>query len=724
MVHWRSLGCNSATLQIFTRLNLHILLYVDGMDECDDHFSCAESIRSLLKVEKVKICVSSRPEQTLLDELIAPNINLEQHNFNDIETFVQTKFMDNRSVQAFANRTGSMAHIGKITESISYKAEGVFLWAHLVVKDLLDGVSTRDNLAALEARLETLPSDMLKLYNCILSRHSSRTDFQKGEAALYFRLVLHRTSAHSPWILSKFILAVDDDLRSRCVKALSVGRSEQSLITQDEIDTWKVWINTRTAGLLLLNRLPNYYTEAPCRMLNTHVSHESSLDFIHHSAIDFIRGEDGQHLLRAGFDPGVSFTDRIYDAHLVYYIVLTYLRNETIDSEHFDHVLYSLTEEQALLHTESQDAKEIWRCLSLSNRLAQDEQWRRFDCDLRSSGRRRIVMPSSSFAKIDMVPCLIMYRRYRQAASLIETYKAWELDTNYVARLLQLMVQVDWYQSGQQEQDAFNFTQKLVNAGGNLLHTLVDSIGEPSVPILGALPGTPVLFEPPKEHYLLRSLGAMNTDAVSVCRIDTRCQNCHNVWFGRNPRLKEIFVWGNFGLQSVLEFLRLESAVAHSATERPIRNCIKVLVLCSEFVEMWKITDEASNEFWQKCMQPPTPVSWSGDHMAFYSHLELDNMFEIKDRHRFPRLYSFADAMKWMGKSEATILSFYRHEAARMVIEYEHVREGWVEWYWGAEGPPISRPRPPLPTKPSRLRAIKRTPIRSNASSPGENNEH
>jgi hypothetical protein len=131
-----------------------VFLLIDGLDEyVGDYMELLDVILGVDVLANVKICLSSRPESVLQARLGSyPSIRLEDLNFKDIRKFVASKFQAHQCPYL------------DMVEEITRRAEGIFLWAALVSKDLVDGYAARDDRDTLRKRLETLPTGLRPLF--------------------------------------------------------------------------------------------------------------------------------------------------------------------------------------------------------------------------------------------------------------------------------------------------------------------------------------------------------------------------------------------------------------------------------------------------------------------------------------------------------------------------------------------------------------------------------
>jgi hypothetical protein len=116
------------------------LLLLDGLDESiENHHRLLATIQQLELNQQLRVCYSSRNDEPFkLGFVDCKQIRLQDLTYADIETYVTSRLR------------GTPAE--DLAEDISWKAEGVFLWARLVVDDI-EKASHRDDKRQLEVRL-------------------------------------------------------------------------------------------------------------------------------------------------------------------------------------------------------------------------------------------------------------------------------------------------------------------------------------------------------------------------------------------------------------------------------------------------------------------------------------------------------------------------------------------------------------------------------------------
>lgn len=182
-----------------------ICFFIDGLDEFDgDQDGLIGLLKDIAHNPKIKICLSSRPLQAFTRTFEATSkLCLQDMTLKDIRIFVLDKFREiSRSSPKLAQ---------ELTETILDRAEGVFLWVSLAVRDLLRGFSNEDSPEQLVKRLMFLPNEIEKVYELMLSQ------IEKGyqhEAAIFLQIALHGRDSS---LLSHTLAShsgLDDMLRS------------------------------------------------------------------------------------------------------------------------------------------------------------------------------------------------------------------------------------------------------------------------------------------------------------------------------------------------------------------------------------------------------------------------------------------------------------------------------------------------------------------------------
>ena len=141
--------------------------FIDGLDEFEGEED--RLIKALFdwvgsSTKSIKFCVSSR-ELTIFQTRFAscPKFRLHELTQRDILTFIQETLSHNEDVKAASNFR-DFAEIGAL---ILDKAEGVFLWVSLVLKEMERGLAGGDSFETLKKKVDFLPIEVERLFRHI-----------------------------------------------------------------------------------------------------------------------------------------------------------------------------------------------------------------------------------------------------------------------------------------------------------------------------------------------------------------------------------------------------------------------------------------------------------------------------------------------------------------------------------------------------------------------------
>ncbi|KAL4880127.1 hypothetical protein BJY04DRAFT_219410 [Aspergillus karnatakaensis] len=175
---WKEL-CECLT---FLARHLHstssrIVLFVDGLDECRDFAEdnldslraadeMVQFLMSLHEICNVKLCVSSRPLNYFRDRFKSyPSLAMQQFNQRDIDHYIECRLQSSQPIKEIISLQPRDVQL--LMQDLKSKARGVFLWVVLVVEQLLLTCLDMPHIKALQNILNTLPADLVKLYDTI-----------------------------------------------------------------------------------------------------------------------------------------------------------------------------------------------------------------------------------------------------------------------------------------------------------------------------------------------------------------------------------------------------------------------------------------------------------------------------------------------------------------------------------------------------------------------------
>jgi hypothetical protein len=188
-------------------LEHRFVLFIDGLDEFEGNH--AEMLKLLFdwtscRPDDLKICASSREWSVFQDAFHGlPKLRLQDVIRADMTVLVRDRLASNTTFSAL----GSDNSRSSFQDQVVDKAEGVFLWVALVLRDVEEGLLSGDTLTQLVAKVNSLPGELEDLFQYLFdSIH--RTD--QKEIYTILAIAIRRHSRN--WLLFRIGL-VEDYLR-------------------------------------------------------------------------------------------------------------------------------------------------------------------------------------------------------------------------------------------------------------------------------------------------------------------------------------------------------------------------------------------------------------------------------------------------------------------------------------------------------------------------------
>jgi hypothetical protein len=167
-----------------------ILLVIDGLDEIrggvDGHEIIIAAIQRLAAMPKVRLCVSSRPLQIFSEAFNScPRLRLQDLNHDDISQYVTDTLNRQNAFRTLCHYRPDQGQ--SLIQEIIERAQGVFLWVRLVVRDLVSCLRDGEGFELLRQTLDNIPTDLGIYFQQIFD--SIDTKFQ-AEASLMLQVAL------------------------------------------------------------------------------------------------------------------------------------------------------------------------------------------------------------------------------------------------------------------------------------------------------------------------------------------------------------------------------------------------------------------------------------------------------------------------------------------------------------------------------------------------------
>ena len=347
---WSAEDLSNVLYFILEKDTRHRCIFIDGLDEVCEHDGIpklVQLIEDILRFPNNKICVTSRPEEAVLNWLKgkdAPGLILEDLTRPDMRAFVLGELKPFHSKNIVSLETHEL-----LVEKLISKSQGVFLWLQLAVRNLATWIQDEDPEETLLSQLEELPSELDQLYADMWGRLNEDNSECRGTTARYFYYALQDKGLVPMFpevgfpsgfpeiqLPTLFQITCADGVKTQ-ESLLSDGFTIDLTKVRELCEETKLDIRTRCAGLLqvttpsMRGRLMEIVQGAnslPVQKGSADVDDTlfSRVSFIHRTAHDFLMDtETGQEILKHGVLSEAEMEARLLKGLLC---VLTFLHSK------------------------------------------------------------------------------------------------------------------------------------------------------------------------------------------------------------------------------------------------------------------------------------------------------------------------------------------------------------------------------------------------------------
>lgn len=286
------LSCALHSIAKDTRLTKRFCLFIDGLDEFhEDHQVLVEIVQKLATHPRIKLCVSSRPWNVFARafEKTIPWLRLEDLTHEDIQWYVSGELAIIRELPDADDL---------VTEVVG-KAQGVFLWVHLVVRSLKQGHIEGDTITFMRERVRHFPADLEDYFRLIISRvdpvYKKKTAQVLSLAALYpeTESPIQATVAREGNFLHYWRIKHGIESSSFAVEADIEVCKPLDLV--ERANETRRFLSAASKDLL---HVPGHKRLLQERVPSVFNLERTSVEFLHRTVYDFLQTQDMQKLLR------------------------------------------------------------------------------------------------------------------------------------------------------------------------------------------------------------------------------------------------------------------------------------------------------------------------------------------------------------------------------------------------------------------------------------------
>lgn len=156
------------------KVPIKIIIFLDALDEhSGDNDELAQILKSMIQRADyqwvvLKICLASRP-WNVFEQQFGKELGFSIHNHTQEDIYTYTSCRLRRSIEDHPELL-SPKHLDSLTQQITAKALGVFIWVRLVVDQLMKEIRDGTAFPGLEERIGGMPQELENLYADMLRR--------------------------------------------------------------------------------------------------------------------------------------------------------------------------------------------------------------------------------------------------------------------------------------------------------------------------------------------------------------------------------------------------------------------------------------------------------------------------------------------------------------------------------------------------------------------------
>jgi hypothetical protein len=229
--------------------SLRFCFFIDGLDEYDGfEEEIISTVRDLVDSSNIKLCVSSRQWNAFEEAFSSQSLVLQDFTKADIQSFVEDEL--GQHPRFISMRDEDPEYLTLLDEVVE-KADSVFLWVFLAVRQLRRSLTNGDGLSLLRERLRQMPP---KLNDYFRHMFDSLEAFYNKQTAQTFLMRIH--APVPPPLISYCVLDPENERVRKFFDGISTDQRSFSQL-QDDL---RKHINSRCRDLLEVTTVSGYPT--------------------------------------------------------------------------------------------------------------------------------------------------------------------------------------------------------------------------------------------------------------------------------------------------------------------------------------------------------------------------------------------------------------------------------------------------------------------------------
>ncbi|CCT76220.1 uncharacterized protein FFB20_13588 [Fusarium fujikuroi] len=303
---WSAKELQETLTYILEKSETAFCLFIDGLDEVpnEHHGLAVELMTALANIQNVKVCVSSREENSLSGLTPCSSLHLQDLNRHGIKAYIEQRLAPR--LKTFGDTEDKIFSwkVHRLKYTLVEKSCGIFLWVAFAVRSLLRGIDNGDSLQILYQRTSEFAPSLDDLYQQMWSRQNMDQHLYRQESAQIFWMMLDSHHEPNQWMTTFVgnLFLTNISLSKEILGILRIGRLATIQQVQLLFKKHSRWLSARSAGLVEHQSHISAFVEHRASIpLSLPLSKQSEVGFIHRSVREYLLNTPSGRVL-LGYD--------------------------------------------------------------------------------------------------------------------------------------------------------------------------------------------------------------------------------------------------------------------------------------------------------------------------------------------------------------------------------------------------------------------------------------
>ncbi|KAF5578864.1 hypothetical protein FPCIR_11409 [Fusarium pseudocircinatum] len=290
---WSAKELQETLTYILEKSEKAFCLFIDGLDEVpnEHHGLAVELMMALANIQNVKVCVSSREENSLSGLNACSSLRLQDLNRPGIKAYIEERLAPRLKTLGDTQDKIFSWKVHRLRYILVEKSCGIFLWVALAVRSLLRGMDNGDSIQILYQRTSEFAPSLDDLYQQMWSRQNMDLDLYRQESAQIFWMMLDSHHEPNQWMTTFVgnLFLTNISVGEEILGIFRLGRLATIQQVQVLFKKHSRWLSARSAGLVEHQSHISAFVEHKANIpLSLPLLKQPEVGFIHRSVREYL----------------------------------------------------------------------------------------------------------------------------------------------------------------------------------------------------------------------------------------------------------------------------------------------------------------------------------------------------------------------------------------------------------------------------------------------------